>query len=659
MARYFRCKDPNKQCEHARTGEVLLDQPGVCPEQKKDCERHREPVPWREAMLARHPRRVWVGLTAMLGFGLIVFLLTWSWGGGSSDLDQFNQALQRLDGELAALQARPISVRTPPGVDDWEQLHRQALDLQRETASVTGAAAQAELPRLRSELGRLEQTQARLQQTALPDPEVADEALDAQALVRSFETLEEQVDTAYDAVDLFDEAADLAYADLQEQLRDSMDRARALAKPQSAPVQMVPRAVVEGTISALSATRSALAGLADRPTPEAAGLRIKTRPELVESLLLPLLLSHLDGHWLGEIEPQRWYLSVPDGPVAPGVDISTNDEAPYLSLIDGTTDLVLTDQPPSASESTLFATTFAGHELTSTDSSEVVALDAILLLAGANAPQTPVTAAGLGEARWLVYAADAGAIARHVGDAPVLEPVDAPVPQLAGSAARAMVFYHHCAQDRCPSPLAYQPDDAARASTPAPFSIATEDYGLSFRIIAAHSPLSRPTVRAFIDLLTSDAGRERISAAGFVDPNSVIPDPETVNPIVLATLGKALGRDPIPSRNATRYSTNLHFGVDEDSLDIKAQASLDRLPTALKQAFPEAEVVILGFTDNSGDPGYNWKLALRRAKGISARLRAEGVYAVPAGLGEQLPVDTNDTEQGRARNRRTEIWVVR
>jgi phosphate transport system substrate-binding protein len=75
------------------------------------------------------------------------------------------------------------------------------------------------------------------------------------------------------------------------------------------------------------------------------------------------------------------------------------------------------------------------------------------------------------------------------------------------------------------------------------------------------------------------------------------------------------------------------------------------------QNFREAKVLLLGFSDTVGNPVANQKLSLERAKIVSEELARRGIHAsVITGFGPEMPVATNETEIGRQRNRRVEVW---
>ena len=80
------------------------------------------------------------------------------------------------------------------------------------------------------------------------------------------------------------------------------------------------------------------------------------------------------------------------------------------------------------------------------------------------------------------------------------------------------------------------------------------------------------------------------------------------------------------------------------------------------RARPGWLIVISGHTDNTGDPGFNQQLSLKRAEAVRNWMRdtgaiAESCFAVQ-GYGVSRPVATNDTPEGRATNRRVEIHLV-
>jgi outer membrane protein OmpA-like peptidoglycan-associated protein len=75
---------------------------------------------------------------------------------------------------------------------------------------------------------------------------------------------------------------------------------------------------------------------------------------------------------------------------------------------------------------------------------------------------------------------------------------------------------------------------------------------------------------------------------------------------------------------------------------------------------PKIDVMIEGYTDNTGKPDYNKRLSLRRAEAVRDALVSDGINAqgvITKGFGSEYPVSSNKTEAGRQENRRVEIVV--
>jgi outer membrane protein OmpA-like peptidoglycan-associated protein/Tol biopolymer transport system component len=105
---------------------------------------------------------------------------------------------------------------------------------------------------------------------------------------------------------------------------------------------------------------------------------------------------------------------------------------------------------------------------------------------------------------------------------------------------------------------------------------------------------------------------------------------------------------------------NVFFDSNSYALKPESKTELNKLANMLKNN-PVFTVEISGHTDNVGDDAANLLLSENRAKSVVAYLVAAGVEPVKLmakGYGESVPVDTNDTDAGRAHNRRTEFKVL-
>ena len=100
------------------------------------------------------------------------------------------------------------------------------------------------------------------------------------------------------------------------------------------------------------------------------------------------------------------------------------------------------------------------------------------------------------------------------------------------------------------------------------------------------------------------------------------------------------------------------FDVGKDTLTEDGKAEFDKVAEELKKS-PDAMIIIIGHTDNTGDDAFNVVLSELRAKSVARELQANGVNNVIGfdGKGSSEPIATNDTEEGRKENRRVEIFV--
>ena len=107
------------------------------------------------------------------------------------------------------------------------------------------------------------------------------------------------------------------------------------------------------------------------------------------------------------------------------------------------------------------------------------------------------------------------------------------------------------------------------------------------------------------------------------------------------------------------FESGLLFDFDSDVVKPTAASNLQELARSLNK-FGESNILIVGHTDSQGDDAYNMGLSQRRANSASAYLQSQGVPAsriTTAGRGESEPVASNDTEAGKAQNRRVEVAI--
>lgn len=104
----------------------------------------------------------------------------------------------------------------------------------------------------------------------------------------------------------------------------------------------------------------------------------------------------------------------------------------------------------------------------------------------------------------------------------------------------------------------------------------------------------------------------------------------------------------------------IQFETDKDIIKPVSYEILQKVVQVLKEN-PTYNVEIIGHTDNRGGAEYNLDLSQRRAKAVAKFLENNGISKSrikTAGYGLSKPIDTNDTVEGRARNRRVEFVVT-
>lgn len=110
-----------------------------------------------------------------------------------------------------------------------------------------------------------------------------------------------------------------------------------------------------------------------------------------------------------------------------------------------------------------------------------------------------------------------------------------------------------------------------------------------------------------------------------------------------------------------KYEKLIFFNFDSSTLKPESFTPLDEAVKILK-SYVNLSFVIEGHTDNVGSDAYNMALSKRRAASVKRYIISKGIPAsriTSVGYGEEKPIDTNETDEGRAKNRRVEIKAKR
>jgi len=106
--------------------------------------------------------------------------------------------------------------------------------------------------------------------------------------------------------------------------------------------------------------------------------------------------------------------------------------------------------------------------------------------------------------------------------------------------------------------------------------------------------------------------------------------------------------------------SGVNFAFDSAELTSATRVNLDKLAEVFLE-YPDTEIALQGHTDSKGAEEYNQKLSERRAESVANYLASQGVdraRMVAEGFGERSPRFTNDTAEGRSKNRRVEFAIV-
>ena len=108
------------------------------------------------------------------------------------------------------------------------------------------------------------------------------------------------------------------------------------------------------------------------------------------------------------------------------------------------------------------------------------------------------------------------------------------------------------------------------------------------------------------------------------------------------------------------FNEKVLFGFNQSALNANSYAALDKLVTVLNK-YGQTDLKIYGHTDSKGTDAYNQDLSERRAAAVASYLSSRGIGRTRLqtyGYGETTPKCTNDTEEGRACNRRVEFAIT-
>ena len=107
-------------------------------------------------------------------------------------------------------------------------------------------------------------------------------------------------------------------------------------------------------------------------------------------------------------------------------------------------------------------------------------------------------------------------------------------------------------------------------------------------------------------------------------------------------------------------NSGVYFDTAKHNINEKSKQTLDKLAAILKE-YPDTNVLVAGHTDSQGQDAYNMGLSQRRAQAVTNYFKSKGLAGsrfTTKWYGEKNPIASNDTAEGRAKNRRVNVVIV-
>ncbi len=204
-------------------------------------------------------------------------------------------------------------------------------------------------------------------------------------------------------------------------------------------------------------------------------------------------------------------------------------------------------------------------------------------------------------------------------------------------------------------------DGIGPAVKPTELSTVTQEYPVCRRLLLYHWDAPGSLINAFIRYAVYKPGQTLVDQTTYVELTA------KVFPVT-----PPAGAPPVYKAITTRYSRielTFHFsseqtnagGDDNEELNNLTKVNALRLRTFLAQhSGTGQDILLIGFSDGNENKHPTDNLARARAQSVATYLRAIGVF-VPSenirNFGADIPVASDQSPEGRSRNRRVEIWV--
>ena len=158
---------------------------------------------------------------------------------------------------------------------------------------------------------------------------------------------------------------------------------------------------------------------------------------------------------------------------------------------------------------------------------------------------------------------------------------------------------------------------------------------------------------------TQKTAFENVSDTPLRDSNANIPiNNDEERRTLEENLGENITVDTVPEGFVLRLGDIL-FNTDSYVLRDEAKETIDRIINAINRSYSDREIIVQGHTDNVGEEEYNQILSENRAKAVADYISPNLQYNIVShsGFGDKNPIASNDTAEGRRRNRRVDIII--
>lgn len=370
----------------------------------------------------------------------------------------------------------------------------------------------------------------------------------------------------------------------------------------------------------------------------------------------------------------------------------------FANLIGQSTEIGMSSEPIPEAAASILQTNGAG-DMRSAANEHIIALDNIVVVTHPGNPLNTMSMAQLAD----IYAGTVSNWAEIGGpDAPITV-----VNRMAGTATRTIFENRVFAEGAGGSPvnqvvvnefsdvadavyaeptaIGYVPMPFTRGAkplnlinecgiemSPDAFSARTEEYNLGrFLYLYSRSDTLSPEAAAFLDYVKSPAAEPVILKAGYIDLGVArqVQDMESYRARELAEgAGNRLERTTASNMLAAmashdRLSSTFRFATGSDRLNDRGVLNLERLVDYAQDLPAGTRLVFVGFADSVGDFARNITLSEARAARVLRAFRnvagssVDGLELATLGFGEIAPAACNTEAEGRAINRRVEVWI--